>query len=280
MQRLRDQTSSPDPMTARAAALLSAMPPLDVEHLRRRPPLATVATRPKMAGRMRTMLALAITLGSVAAAAATVHYQVVLAGFREAVRSPVVAPPSPVFAVGRAGPIDRRIGSAVGEGPRVAPAATQGGEGALALRTSAAEVRSATAVRVASASRSAPPEPSTHSRAAADDALQAPLGHDQEVAKQSREATSTDESALILYAVRALRRDGDPVRAQALAEEAMQRYPQGAQLEEAMELAMEAASTRGDVAGARRAALRYLERYPAGRFADRAQRAAALPPPR
>jgi hypothetical protein len=276
MQRLREQTSSPDPTTARAAALLSAMPPLEVDRLRRRPALARGIARPQVAGRIRTMLALAITLGSVAAAAATIRHQVGWAGFRVAAKSPVVAPPSPVITGGRAGAVDRRVG-AVGEAPLVAPAATLGGEDAVALHTSAAEVRSAAVARVAAASRSAPSEPSMHLHAASDDTLPAPLGHDQHVGKQSREATSADESALILYAVRALRRDGDPVRAQALAEEALQRYPRGAQVEEAMALAMEAAGARGDVAGARRAALRYLERYPAGRFADRAQRAVVPP---
>jgi hypothetical protein len=84
--------------------------------------------------------------------------------------------------------------------------------------------------------------------------------------------SSSGESVLMVQAVRALRRDGDPARAQTLAEEALRRYPKGAQVEEAMALVMEAASARGDRSGARRAAARYLDRYPGGRFADRAQR--------
>jgi hypothetical protein len=81
------------------------------------------------------------------------------------------------------------------------------------------------------------------------------------------------ESTLIVDAVRALRREGDPARAQALAEEALRRYPRGAQVEEASALVFEAALALGDQVGARRAAQRYLTSFPRGRFADRARRA-------
>jgi hypothetical protein len=278
MQRLREQTSSPDPLTARAAALLSAMPPLDVDHLRRRPPVAARAAKAPVVGRVRTMLVLAISLGSVAAAAATVHHYVDWSGgFRMAVRSPALSPPSQVIiSAGRGVTSDR--GSAVAEAPLIAPVATQHVEQAAALQTSAAEVRTATAARIAAVSPGAPSPQSIRSHATSDGTSPASQGRGQPATRQSRETTGTDESALIVDAVRALRRDGDAVRAQALAEEALQRYQHGAQVEEAMALSMEAASARGDTAGARRAAQRYLESYPAGRFADRALRAASPPP--
>jgi hypothetical protein len=57
----------------------------------------------------------------------------------------------------------------------------------------------------------------------------------------------------------------------------LQRYPHGQQIEEAMALAMEAASERGDLSDARRAAERYLSSFRAGRFADRALRILATP---
>jgi hypothetical protein len=82
---------------------------------------------------------------------------------------------------------------------------------------------------------------------------------------------SSAESILIVQAVRALRRDGDPARARALAEEALRRHPKGSQVEEAMVIAMQAAVAEGDDPGARRAADRYLERFPSGRFADQAR---------
>jgi hypothetical protein len=44
-----------------------------------------------------------------------------------------------------------------------------------------------------------------------------------------------------------------------------------------MALVMEAASARGDAPDAQRAAASYLDRYPSGRFVDRAQRILASP---
>jgi hypothetical protein len=76
----------------------------------------------------------------------------------------------------------------------------------------------------------------------------------------------------MVSALRALRREGDPARAQSLAEEALQKFPHGAQAEEAMALIMEAASARGDASGAQQAASAYLARFGSGRFADRARR--------
>jgi hypothetical protein len=96
-------------------------------------------------------------------------------------------------------------------------------------------------------------------------------------APQREIGTVEDESTLIVRAVRALRRDGEPARAQALAEQSLAKFPHGAQVEEAMALVMEAASARGDAPDAQRAAASYLDRYPSGRFVDRAQRILASP---
>jgi hypothetical protein len=97
-----------------------------------------------------------------------------------------------------------------------------------------------------------------------------PLGPGPAVSQ--REVAVEDESTLMVSAVRALRREGDPARAQALAQQALQRFPHGAQAEEAMALIMEAASARGDASGAQQAAAAYLARFGSGRFADRARR--------
>ena len=97
--------------------------------------------------------------------------------------------------------------------------------------------------------------------------------------KSARTSAATEEeSALVVDAVRALRRDHDPRRAKDLAEEVLQRYPRGAQCEEAMAVAMEAASLDGDELTARRWAERYLESFGAGRFADRARDVLAASP--
>jgi hypothetical protein len=96
-------------------------------------------------------------------------------------------------------------------------------------------------------------------------------------AVSQREVVVDDESTLMVRAVRALRRDGDPARAQMLAAQALQRFPHGAQAEEAMALIMEAASARGDASGAQQAASAYLARFGSGRFADRARRILVSP---
>jgi len=90
--------------------------------------------------------------------------------------------------------------------------------------------------------------------------------------------SASDESKLIVRAVRALRREGDPARAEALAEQALSRFPRGAQVEEAMDLVMESTAAKGDAAGAQRAASAYLERFPSGRFVDRAAQILASSP--
>jgi hypothetical protein len=246
MQRLREQTSSPDPMMARAAALLSSMQPLDVDRLSRRPLPPADARRRRLAGPVRTTLALAMTLGTVGAAAATLHRAGWLGGLR-VLEQP--APPPTADKV-RSAPSEHGKRGGLGETP-----------GPSAAPQPPAQVAP---LRITSA------QPAPRSVAAP---VQAP-GASRERSPFANE----DESALIVDAVRALRRDGDPVRAQSLAEEALHRYPHGAQVEEAMALAMEAAAARGDVSGARRAAERYKENFRSGRFADRAQRILAMPP--
>jgi Tfp pilus assembly protein PilF len=80
---------------------------------------------------------------------------------------------------------------------------------------------------------------------------------------------------LIVSAIRALRREGDPRRALSLAEEAQRKYPRGIQTEEAMALSIEAAAACGESDTAQRWAKRYLERFPAGRFRELARRTVA-----
>jgi len=242
MHRLRDQTSSPDPLTARAAQLLAAMPPLDVDRLRAATPRPPERAPSRVAVRLRPALALAVTLGSVAAAAATLHR---VGPARVARGAPVSSPaPSPEPRLATA---DRAAGRPAAEPPAPPPAVGEAVERPAAPHPAAASPRAAW--------------PAESSRPAAKDHARPGAG-----------ASIDDESALVVGAVRALRRDGDPARAQQLAEQALQRYPRGVQVEEAMDVAMEAASARGDTAAARRAAGAYLERFPSGRFAERARR--------
>jgi hypothetical protein len=73
------------------------------------------------------------------------------------------------------------------------------------------------------------------------------------------------ESALVLEAAQALRRDHDPKRAIKLLDEYRLRYPQGDLAEESLALSIEARSVRGDGAAASQAR-EYLRRFPQGRF--------------
>jgi hypothetical protein len=260
MQRLRELSSSPDSATARAAALLSAMRPLDADRLQRRPlPAADVGLR-SAARRVRTGLVLAITLGSVVAAAATLRRGGWIGeralGLPSQPAAPSVVARSPSADRGLGAVAEAPAGVPVTESPSTLPAAGDGVE--------VGTVRGAAAL---ARPHSAPPWPSH-------------AAWRESVIKEPSRAIGAvdDESALIVSAVRALRRDGDPIGAQALAEEALRRYPHGVQVEEAMALVMEAASARGDLPGARRAAQKYQESYRAGRFADRAQRILATLP--
>ncbi len=94
--------------------------------------------------------------------------------------------------------------------------------------------------------------------------------------RRARPAGEDGETALLFAATRALRRDRDPVRAGALLDDYFRRYPHGTLAEEALAVAIEAASTRGDVR-AHALARRYLARYPNGHFRNAVERALAGP---
>ncbi len=241
MKRLRDQVSSSDPVVAHAAALVAAMRPLDPGQIRRPPPPGDMrASR----GSLRLGLAFvtALVLASAVAGAATLSGPGWLRSLASWALPSRPASPSPTARA----PIGRGTG---------------------AENASASQVPSpldvppvVTATATASAPANAPLPASAASKGVR--AVAAPA----------------DESALVVDAVRALRRDHDARRAEELAEEVLQRYPHGVQREEAMAVAMEAAIANGDAAAARRWAERYLEAYGAGRFADRARDVLAAPP--
>jgi hypothetical protein len=92
-----------------------------------------------------------------------------------------------------------------------------------------------------------------------------------------------DDPEMVAAAVRARRRDHDAARAGALLETYVRRWPNGALVEEAMALSIEAAQAQGqggaDDVAARAQAHRYLQRFPTGRFSETARRALARPAP-
>jgi hypothetical protein len=241
MRRLREEIRSPDSTIARAAALIAAMRPLDVAALRRRP-LPPVLAPSRNAARIRVALSLAVSFGSVAAAAATWHGAIGWGRPAAEAQSKEAAPIGPQLT---ARDFERPLVNATTDGPPVAD--------------SAGDMSSAA--------------PLTNRRAPSMQARSTPKGPSRDV-----DAARETESAMIVDGVRTLRRDGDAARAEQLAEEALRRYPHGLQVEEAMALAMEAESARGDAQGARHAAQRYLQSFGSGRFADRAERILAAPP--
>jgi hypothetical protein len=92
--------------------------------------------------------------------------------------------------------------------------------------------------------------------------------------KHAAAAPSEEESALLIAAVQALRRDHDPTRAGALIDDYLRRFEHGALAEEALALAIEAAATRGDERAADFGA-DYLRRFPNGRYRAAAENARA-----
>lgn len=85
---------------------------------------------------------------------------------------------------------------------------------------------------------------------------------------------SSEDPRPVAEALRALRKERDPARAQSLLSEYMRASPQGALSEEALALSIEAAHARKDPA-AKGHARRYLARYPAGRHRRLAERVLA-----
>jgi hypothetical protein len=76
----------------------------------------------------------------------------------------------------------------------------------------------------------------------------------------------------VAEAVRALRKQGDAAKAQALLDQYLRSNPRGALAEDALALSIEAAAARKDPRAADYAR-RYLARYPNGRFRAVAERA-------
>jgi len=84
-----------------------------------------------------------------------------------------------------------------------------------------------------------------------------------------------EEAALVIAALRSLRREHNPTQAAALLQTYLTRFPQGVLTEEALAIAIEAAVARHDVPSARALAKQYVGRYPAGRFVGLARKTAS-----
>jgi hypothetical protein len=88
-----------------------------------------------------------------------------------------------------------------------------------------------------------------------------------------------EEAALVMAALRSLRRENNPARAGTLAQNYLTRFPEGVLTEEALAIGIEAAVARHDAAVATALAKQYLGRYPTGRFAGLARKTASATRP-
>jgi hypothetical protein len=131
--------------------------------------------------------------------------------------------------------------------------------------------------------RAAPPEPQVVSawRAPASPPPASPSAVvvepppvERNVARAAKAPSAGEDPAQVMEAVRALRKQGDPKRAQALLDRYLARHPRGALAEDALALSIEAALAQGDARAADHAR-RYLSRFPNGRFRALAERALA-----
>jgi TolA-binding protein len=95
---------------------------------------------------------------------------------------------------------------------------------------------------------------------------------DEPSAPPAAKPRAGEDPTQVAEAVRALRKSGDPARAQALLDQYLRSNPRGALAEDALALSIEAAAARRDPRAAE-LARRYLTRYPHGRFRAVAERA-------
>jgi hypothetical protein len=267
MKRLVEQTESRHPLVARAAKMLASGQPLAPSDAMRRRVLASVVREhPPFAARRRWLArpaALVAVLLATTAAAASFHD-----GW---------LPRAYWSAVGRGG---ARPWTSVGWAAHHALAEGAKTSGASASTVVETSPPSQTALELGVeasllASGIAAAKNSGGAMAEADLALDLALEPSEarprhragKAWKRVRPRDAWDDGAiLVLSAMQVLRRQRDGARAGQLLEDYLIAHPLGALREEAMALAVEAASARGDGRESRRLAARYDHAFPDGRF--------------
>jgi len=99
-----------------------------------------------------------------------------------------------------------------------------------------------------------------------------PLRHTPPVVAPTPPARDEEDASLVVSAMRALRKEHDAERAARLLDRYLAAHPEGALVEEAIALDLEASVARHDDARAQAFARQYLRRFPEGRFGTLARR--------
>jgi TolA-binding protein len=120
------------------------------------------------------------------------------------------------------------------------------------------------------------PERSSDEQAKAEERLTAVDVTESTAARAA--AAPAEEASLVLAGLRLLRRDRDPTQAGVLFGRYLERFPQGALVQEALALAIEASVAKGDGRAAAGLAEQYLARFPSGRFSRLAHKVAGPRP--
>jgi protein TonB len=187
--------------------------------------------------------------------------------------------------------LSRALAAGGGRRPILRPALL-GVAGLLLAATAAAASYSMWAPAAKTAAPSLPVPPSESTGASHVAPPPAPVAEPEREPEPEPEPTTTDATSVpapsvkrlvekprpgedpsqVAEAVRALRKQGDSARAQALLDQYLKNNPRGALAEDALALSIEAAAARKDPRAADYAR-RYLARYPNGRFRSVAERA-------
>ena len=265
--RLRERVDDADPVLARAARLAASLPTLTKSEARklrvRNAVLASGSGRAWLPLVLRPSLVLALVLAAGVVAAATIGRSFLartshgLTGTDEVPAANLVPGVSP-----KTQPEALPLAPEAKSAPAMPEATAPPSPGFAPLRTANSGAR---ASKPPSQLASQPTSPSITA---------SPLHQESAPAAPAPvKAASAQETTLLMAAVHSLRREHDPLRAGVLLDDYLARYPSGVLAEEALALAIDAASARGD-ARAVTLAHRYLQRYPHGRF-QQAARAAA-----